>query len=83
MAMLSGVLLIPAVLFVILIAPLWLVLHYRSKRQLGPSLSEQEHTRLTALLAQAEWLQQRVTTLERLLDVESPEWRQQDQESGS
>ncbi len=54
---------VPAILFVIFVAPIWLLLHYRS-------------TRLTALVAQADLLQQRVHTLERLLDVESPGWRE-------
>lgn len=66
---------VPAILFMIFVAPIWLVLHYRSNRQLGTGLNEQELARLTALVAQAELLQQRVHTLERLLDVENPQWR--------
>ena len=67
---------VPAILFVIFVAPIWLLLHYRSSRQLGSGLSEQQMTRLTARVAQADLLQQRVHTLERLLDVESPGWRE-------
>jgi len=66
---------VPAILFVLFVAPIWLVLHYRSNRQLGNGLNEQELARLTALVAQAELLQQRVHTLERLLDVDNPQWR--------
>ena len=66
---------VPAILFMIFVAPIWLVLHYRSNRQLGNGLNEQELARLTALVAQAELLQQRVHTLERLLDVDNPQWR--------
>ena len=67
---------VPAILYVIFVAPIWLLLHYRSSRQLGSGLSDQQMTRLTALVAQADLLQQRVHTLERLLDVESPGWRE-------
>lgn len=71
-----GVLLVvPAILFVIFVAPIWLVLHYRSSRQLGRGLNEQEKARLNALVAQCELLQERVHTLERLLDVDAPGWR--------
>ena len=73
---------VPAILFVVFVAPIWLVLHYRSNRQLGAGLNEQEMARLTALVSQADMLQQRVHTLERLLDVESPNWRAEDPFSG-
>lgn len=73
---------VPAILFVVFVAPIWLVLHYRSNRQLGAGLNEQEMARLTALVSQADMLQQRVHTLERLLDVESPNWRADDPSSG-
>ena len=73
---------VPAILFVVFVAPIWLVLHYPSNRQLGAGLNEQEMARLTALVSQADMLQQRVHTLERLLDVESPNWRAEDPSSG-
>lgn len=73
---------VPAILFVVFVAPIWLVLHYRSNRQLGSGLNEQDMMRLTALVSQADMLQQRVHTLERLLDVESPNWRTQEPSAG-
>lgn len=73
---------VPAILFVVFVVPIWLVLHYRSNRQLGAGLNEQEMARLAALVSQADMLQQRVHTLERLLDVESPNWRAEDPSSG-
>lgn len=73
---------VPAILFMLFVAPIWLVLHYRSNRQLGHGLNEQELARLTALVAQAELLQQRVHTLERLLDIEAPQWREDGKSQG-
>jgi len=73
---------VPAILFVLFVAPIWLVLHYRSNRQLGNGLNEQELARLTALVAQAELLQQRVHTLERLLDDDNPQWRGDGEQRG-
>ena len=62
---------VPAILFVIFVAPIWLLLHYRSSRKLGSGLSEQQMTRLTALVAQADLLQQRgLSAVERELLAE-------------
>ncbi len=79
MSMLAGLLVIPAILFVLFVAPIWLFLHYRSGRQTDRGLSEPDRARLKALMAQADLLQERVQTLERLLDVECPEWRDDNQ----
>ena len=65
----------PLIVFLIFVAPLWLILHYRSKRKMSHSLSEEEHERLHQLTEKARGLQQRVETLERILDAESPSWR--------
>ena len=66
----------PLKIFLLLVVPIWLVLHYRAKRQLDNGLGEQARLRLEQTLAQAEQLTERVATLERLLDQEVPKWRQ-------
>ena len=66
---------IPAILFLVFVAPVWLVLHYRSKRQQGTTLSEAERRELEDLAAAAERMTERIATLERILDVEAPDWR--------
>ena len=65
----------PLIVFLIFVAPLWLFLHYRSKRKADSSLSSQDLERLQALSEKAEKMQSRVETLERILDAESPSWR--------
>ena len=35
------VFMVPAILFILFVAPIWLVLHYRSKRQHGAALGEE------------------------------------------
>jgi phage shock protein B len=69
------VFMIPALVFLVFVAPVWLVLHYRSKRQQGASLSEGERRELEELAVAAERMTERIATLERILDVEAPEWR--------
>lgn len=60
----------------IFIVPLWLLLHYRDKKQTNLGLNQEDHQKLQLLAERAEKLQDRVRTLERILDVESPNWRQ-------
>ena len=66
---------VPAVLFLVFVAPVWLVLHYRSKRQQGNAFNESERRELEELATVAERMTDRIATLERILDVEAPEWR--------
>ncbi len=65
----------PLIVFLIFVAPLWLFLHYRSKRKTDSALSSQDLERLQVLSEKAEAMQSRVDTLERILDAESPTWR--------
>ncbi|MCE2595374.1 envelope stress response membrane protein PspB [Motilimonas cestriensis] len=73
----SGFMVVPIIVFLVIVAPLWLILHYRSRKQLSEGLSTQETTQLNQLIERAEKLQQRVHTLESILDVEAPNWRNQ------
>lgn len=65
----------PLIVFLIFVAPLWLLLHYRSKRRMANGLSQDELQTLDRLVNQAESMQQRIDTLEQILDAESPNWR--------
>jgi phage shock protein B len=69
------ILVAPIIIFMIIVAPLWLILHYRSKKQVSQGLSEHEHRQLIELANKAEKMAERVETLEALLDQESPQWR--------
>ncbi len=70
------VLFVPVVLFVLFVAPVWLVLHYRSKRLAGAGLNAEERRELEELADQAERMLDRIETLESILDVEAPGWRE-------
>ncbi|MCC4265121.1 envelope stress response membrane protein PspB [Oceanimonas baumannii] len=75
MTELAWALVAPLNIFLFLVVPVWLVLHYRSKRRLGEGLDDNARQRLEQALQQSEQLAERVETLERLLDQEVPEWR--------
>ena len=65
----------PLIIFMLIVAPIWLVLHYRSKRQVNQGLSDSEYIQLTELSELADKMSDRIKTLESILDAESPEWR--------
>lgn len=65
----------PLIVFLIFVAPLWLILHYRSKKKTAGGLSEDDFQRLQTLSEKAEKMQKRVDTLESILDAETPNWR--------
>ncbi|MFW8590184.1 envelope stress response membrane protein PspB [Glaciecola sp. 2405UD65-10] len=66
---------ISMMLFMIFVAPVWLIMHYRSKRQVGQGLSETEIRSLQNLSEKAEVMADRIETLESILDAEAPDWR--------
>nr|WP_289847932.1 envelope stress response membrane protein PspB [Aliiglaciecola lipolytica] len=66
---------VPTIIFMIIVAPIWLILHYRSKKQVSQGLSEDEYKSLQELSNKAEMMADRIQTLEAILDAESPDWR--------
>ena len=71
----SEIIMAPVIIFMIVVAPIWLVLHYRSKRQVSQGLSEEEYIQLSELSELADKMADRIKTLEAILDAETPDWR--------
>ncbi|WP_040356686.1 envelope stress response membrane protein PspB [Colwellia piezophila] len=65
----------PVIIFMIIVAPIWLVLHYRSKKQVSQGLSQEEYMQLSELSEVADTMADRIQTLEAILDAETPSWR--------
>ncbi|WNC67421.1 envelope stress response membrane protein PspB [Thalassotalea nanhaiensis] len=70
-----GLLMAPIIIFMVIVAPIWLILHYRSKRQISQGLSEDEYRQLSDLSETADQMAERIKTLEAILDAETPDWR--------
>lgn len=68
----------PLVIFLIFVAPIWLVLHYRSKKQSNQGLSSDDQKKMQSLIVRTETLQKRLVSLEQVLDKEAPDWRKND-----
>ncbi len=66
---------IPLIMFMIFVAPIWVIMHYRSKRKISEGLSDVELNQLNDLSRRAERMAERIKTLESILDAESPDWR--------
>lgn len=65
----------PIIIFMIFVAPIWLILHYRSKRQVSQGLTAEDQASLQQLARQADKMAERIQTLEAILDHEAPQWR--------
>lgn len=71
----EDIIIAPLIIFMVIVAPIWLILHYRSKGQVSQGLSEEEYIQLSELSEMADQMADRIKTLEAILDVETPEWR--------
>lgn len=74
---------VPTVVFIIVVLPFWLFMHYRTKQRAVSALSQTERDDLNLLVGNAERMIERIDTLEAILDAESPGWRKRmaDEES--
>lgn len=72
---LTSIVIAPTLLFLIFVAPIWIIMHYRSKNRAQTSLTNDERDELERLSEAAENMRERIDTLESILDSESPEWR--------
>ena len=73
----TAIILVPSIVFMVIVAPLWVWLHYRSKRRAQVALTESERDNLEALLLKSEAMMERIDTLEAILDAQTHDWRKQ------
>lgn len=66
---------VPTILFMVIVAPLWIIFHYKSKKRSETGLSEHERLQLEDLLVKLDKMSDRVETLERILDERHGSWR--------
>jgi phage shock protein B len=70
---------VPTILFMVIVAPIWLVLHYRSKNKAAKELSEDEQQALDQLVRTATRMEERLSALEKILDIDDPTWKEKAQ----
>jgi len=64
-----------AVLFLTIVAPLWIIFHYVTKWRTARGLSAEDERMLAELWESAGKMETRIMSLEKILDSESPGWR--------
>lgn len=72
---------VPTILFMLVVLPVWIVYHYKSKASTSEGLTAGEQAELEELVIAANKMAARIETLESILDVESPGWRDRQAES--
>lgn len=71
----SDILFVPLVLFMLIVVPIWLILHYATRNSANRRLSTKDEVLLEELHESARKMEERIRTLERILDDDSPNWR--------
>lgn len=63
------------ILVITIVVPLWLLLHYITRWRSAKALSADDERMLADLWQSAKRMEDRVVTLEAILDAEHPQWR--------
>ena len=66
---------VPAILFTVVVAPLWLIFYYVNKWKTQRQVGRLDEKTLNEMYGIAHRLETRIAALEKLLDVEAPGWR--------
>ncbi|OUS21587.1 phage shock protein B ['Osedax' symbiont bacterium Rs2_46_30_T18] len=69
------VIFVPLVVFLVIVAPLWLILHYWSKNKENKGLSEDDQIVIEEVAQTIEKLSGRINNLEAILDDQHKGWR--------
>ncbi|MCP1728295.1 phage shock protein B [Natronospira proteinivora] len=64
-----------AIVFITIVVPLWLLLHYITRWRQSRGLSREDEHMLEELWESAGRMEERIETLERILDEQNSEWR--------
>lgn len=67
---------VPTILFMVVVMPIWLVMHYKHKGKTGRGLNDDDQATLDDLLRSLDDMADRMDALESILDDRNPRWRQ-------
>jgi phage shock protein B len=56
--------------------PIWIVFHYITKMKTAKGLTPEDEKMLSEVWESTNRMEDRIKTLERILDIEAPTWRQ-------
>ncbi len=64
-----------SILFITVCVPLWIIFHYITKMKTAKGLTTEDEKMLADVWESTKKMEDRIVTLERILDIESPSWR--------
>lgn len=70
-----GFMMIILLVFVVIVLPLWLLLHYITRWRQARGLSAEDEQMLVDLWQSARRMEERIESLETILDAQVPDWR--------
>jgi len=62
-------------IFMVVVVPLFVIMHYTTKWKATKGLSDDEHKMLEDLWKESQAMQSRVNALETILEAQVPDWR--------
>jgi phage shock protein B len=68
---------VPTILFMVIVAPMWITMHYRSVSRSSRSLNQEDRESIEHMLETVDKLTDRIGALESILEVDHPDWRKQ------
>ena len=71
-----GMLFTLLLVFLLIVAPIWLILHYATRNSVSRRISSKDEALLEELHMTARKMEDRIHSLERILDADCPEWRE-------
>ena len=66
---------VPTILFLVIVAPMWITMHYRSVNRSSRSLTREDRESIEHMLETVDKLTDRIGALESILDAEHSDWR--------
>jgi phage shock protein B len=68
---------VPTILFMVIVAPMWITMHYRSVNRSSRSLNQEDRESIEQMLETVDSLTDRIGALESILDADHSDWRTQ------
>ena len=72
-----GLLFVPLIVFLVIVAPIWIIAHYTTRWRQTRMLTSEDEKLLQELWNSVDRMESRINTLERILDAEVADWRKQ------
>ena len=72
-----GLLFVPLIVFLVIVAPIWIIAHYTTRWRQTRMLTSEDEKLLQELWNSVDRMESRINNLERILDAEVADWRKQ------